>query len=572
MSNVNTIIGGSTLLDHHGPNASLRGPEENSYGVASVDVELQRHEETILEDHVVTSDDDSPDKIALAVALVQSVVETNHSKKKVNGHGVLSDSKTSKSKKRRRPTKKGSSNKQLLNGSGRGDSRENIDSLSSTCDTLPQKPRESQAPERLAISPLPPLTKSAHCAGPLPMLPLKVATESVPSPLPNPTVLTTSLHHRKPPSMQLSENSTVPNPLSNPFQIISTSAIDSAADSDHNRQCFLGSKSSTFLVNVPCPLPVSTFDNAGHQSVSHPAESVISLPADFGVDKRKVTISSGINEACQTKGRGRVFSIDLDPSFLDSMVIAQETASNPGESVVGGESTTNSRGRAFSFECFAFGINADEPLPPLQEQAQDHYSHVTIPTSRPRGDSIIFDPVSFQDGGIHEKTASLMANSRSRGLSTDLDEAALFVVSASDNDMPPLTQSSMVHSSTDVINHNHRHNTLTILAPPRAIKVETLLSSSGSTLTTLPSSLSATITATAATGATATFSMELLNKGGRIGIYLPDARKARIARFHAKRKMRIWRKRIKYDCRKKLADSRPRIKGRFVKRSDMGED
>lgn len=66
--------------------------------------------------------------------------------------------------------------------------------------------------------------------------------------------------------------------------------------------------------------------------------------------------------------------------------------------------------------------------------------------------------------------------------------------------------------------------------------------------------------------------MELLNQGGRIGLYLPNARKERIAKFHSKRKMRIWRKRIKYDCRKKLADSRPRIKGRFVKRSDVDEE
>eukprot|EP00937_MAST-01D_sp_MAST-1D-sp2_P001268 g1268.t1 len=53
--------------------------------------------------------------------------------------------------------------------------------------------------------------------------------------------------------------------------------------------------------------------------------------------------------------------------------------------------------------------------------------------------------------------------------------------------------------------------------------------------------------------------------GHRIGIYTPEERKKRIARFHEMRKRRTYRKKIKYSCRKTLADHRLRIKGRFVK-------
>lgn len=59
---------------------------------------------------------------------------------------------------------------------------------------------------------------------------------------------------------------------------------------------------------------------------------------------------------------------------------------------------------------------------------------------------------------------------------------------------------------------------------------------------------------------------EIYNKNGRIGIYTPLERAAIIAKFHSKRNRRVWNKKIRYNCRKNLADRRMRVKGRFVKR------
>jgi hypothetical protein len=55
------------------------------------------------------------------------------------------------------------------------------------------------------------------------------------------------------------------------------------------------------------------------------------------------------------------------------------------------------------------------------------------------------------------------------------------------------------------------------------------------------------------------------NKIVRIGAYTLAERRKLIQRYREKKKRRVWTKKIKYTCRKKLAEGRPRVKGRFVK-------
>ncbi|XP_042483532.1 two-component response regulator-like APRR9 [Macadamia integrifolia] len=53
--------------------------------------------------------------------------------------------------------------------------------------------------------------------------------------------------------------------------------------------------------------------------------------------------------------------------------------------------------------------------------------------------------------------------------------------------------------------------------------------------------------------------------------YNAEERKQRIHRYRSKRTQRNFNKTIKYACRKTLADSRPRVRGRFARHDESGE-
>ncbi|XP_012829346.1 PREDICTED: uncharacterized protein LOC105950524 [Erythranthe guttata] len=57
----------------------------------------------------------------------------------------------------------------------------------------------------------------------------------------------------------------------------------------------------------------------------------------------------------------------------------------------------------------------------------------------------------------------------------------------------------------------------------------------------------------------------------KVGKLSAEERKKKIHRYMKKRNERNFSKKIKYACRKTLADSRPRVRGRFAKNDELGE-
>uniref|UniRef100_J3L5L0 CCT domain-containing protein n=1 Tax=Oryza brachyantha TaxID=4533 RepID=J3L5L0_ORYBR len=58
----------------------------------------------------------------------------------------------------------------------------------------------------------------------------------------------------------------------------------------------------------------------------------------------------------------------------------------------------------------------------------------------------------------------------------------------------------------------------------------------------------------------------------KVGRYSAEERKERIERYRVKRHQRNFNKKITYACRKTLADSRPRVKGRFARNGEAEAD
>lgn len=333
---------------------------------------------------------------------------------------------------------------------------------------------------------------------------------------------------------------------------------------------------------VPNPLAQSTppplerpvtmkVDEVTSSSVPCPISQTVPCPLESQTQDEQIERRVTIVEPAISMTRNRIFSVDLDPSTFDFPDMSgdhndMEKADDDIGDITGDVPPPDDlaifkRDRAFSFEFFTFAGDDLLPAPPCVSAPESSLPETSetedYVTSRPRGDSIIFDPVSFQDGGIHEKNAIIKVNA-----AKEIDATPPTLFADSRLAAPSVPVKAPTPRPIAVLSHPGAPAALQQAGLPLPPSVD------NGQLVTLPSALSVP---DANGNTTGTFQMELLNKDGRIGIYLPEARRARIARFHAKRKMRIWRKRIKYDCRKKLADSRPRIKGRFVKRSDMDE-
>lgn len=109
------------------------------------------------------------------------------------------------------------------------------------------------------------------------------------------------------------------------------------------------------------------------------------------------------------------------------------------------------RGRGMSFELFAFSMSSD-PSTDLRSEA--------LNGGRPRGDSIIFDPISFSDGGIHEETALLKTRQHRSSIVLDDCEEINLLNTAGFAEAPMMQQQNQSSSAPNGHGHGHGHPAL----------------------------------------------------------------------------------------------------------------
>ncbi|KAI0513632.1 hypothetical protein KFK09_009661 [Dendrobium nobile] len=87
-----------------------------------------------------------------------------------------------------------------------------------------------------------------------------------------------------------------------------------------------------------------------------------------------------------------------------------------------------------------------------------------------------------------------------------------------------------------------------------------------------PRSLQVLGDSTGITPLQATFDIPTMDDSNhKVGRASPEERKKKLDRYKSKRNARNFSKTIKYACRKTLADSRPRVRGRFAKNDEFSE-
>jgi hypothetical protein len=121
-----------------------------------------------------------------------------------------------------------------------------------------------------------------------------------------------------------------------------------------------------------------------------------------------------IGVTCNSPAADYADSVSALPPITSSSSNVEKKHAGTGQNQSENEqdaSMSYCRNRGMSFELFNFAhgeiLPSSDPVD-LKEEA--------LNGGRPRGDSIIFDPVSFSDGGIHEENALQRLGHNSVGL------------------------------------------------------------------------------------------------------------------------------------------------------------